>query len=123
MKPDPIKIVRFFFYLLAGLWLMLGIGYIVRSQGRVFDWIVSGLMFANIFLFILLGANITKRPVFWLAVIVLIVYALLTIFDQFGLADLIALILFTSPLVIMLIKRNEFFASASHPKGETYPLD
>jgi hypothetical protein len=35
----------------------------------------------------------------------------LTVFDQFGIADLVAIILFAIPLAIMLAKRKEFLAS------------
>ena len=43
-----------------------------------------------------------------IGIAVLGICILLTIFDQFGLADLIAVILFAIPLVIMLAKRKEF---------------
>ena len=69
------------------------------------------MMFANIPVFILLGANLRKWPVYWLTVILLIACILLTIFDDFGFADLVALVLFTSPLVLMLAKRKEFLRS------------
>lgn len=109
MKSRAVQITRFFFYLLAALWLAVGVNYIIHGW-QVFAWVIPGMMFVNIPVFILLGTNLTKRPVYWLAVIVLFVCILLTIFDYyFGFADLAALILFIIPLVIMLVKRNEFF--------------
>ena len=111
MKTRAVQITRFFFYLLAALWLVVGIGYLGQSDGRMIFYVIAGLMFANIFVFIALGMNITKRPAYWLGLTVLALCVLLTIFDQFGLADLVALILFIIPLVIMLAKRKEFFAS------------
>mgnify|MGYP001766205002 CR=1 FL=1 len=108
MKSRAVQITRIFFYILAALWLAVGIGYIGQSDGRLSFYIIAGLMFASIFVFILLGMNITKKFVFWMGVAALTACILLTIFDQFGLADFIALVLFAIPLVIMLTKRNEF---------------
>jgi uncharacterized membrane protein YkvI len=65
-------------------------------------------MFTNVPFFIALGANITRPLAYWLGAITLAACVLLTIFDQFGMADLVAVILFLIPLVIMLVKRNEF---------------
>ncbi|OGO72726.1 MAG: hypothetical protein A3K45_02795 [Chloroflexi bacterium RIFOXYC12_FULL_59_14] len=110
MKSRAVQITRIFFYLLAALWLAVGIGYLARSDGSTMYWIMAGLMFASIFVFIALGANITRKPVYWVGVIFLAICIVLTIFDQFGLADLVALILFIVPLVIMLAKRKEFIA-------------
>jgi hypothetical protein len=111
MKSRAVQITRGFFYLLSALWLAAGIGYIRQSDGRILFYVIAGLMFAGIFVFIALGMNLTKRPVYWLSVAFLAACIPLTIFDQFGLADLIALILFVIPLVIMLAKRNEFLAT------------
>lgn len=110
MKSRAVQITRIFFYLLAVLWLVAGVGYgyIVRYNGQAVYWVMSGMMIVNAFVFVALGANITKRLIYWLGVVFLAVSIFLFIFDQFGLADLIALILFIIPLIIMLAKRNEF---------------
>lgn len=108
MKSRAVQITRIFFYLLAVLWLVAGVGYIVRYNGQTVYWVMSGMMIVNAFIFVAIGANITKRLVYWLGVICLAVSIFLFIFDQFGIADLVALILFLIPLVIMLAKRNEF---------------
>jgi hypothetical protein len=109
MKSRAVQITRIFFYLLAALWLVVGIGYIVRYNGQTVYWVMSGIMMVNAFVFGAIGANITKRLVYWLGVISLAVSILLFIFDEFGVADILALIFFIIPLVIMLTKRNEFF--------------
>ena len=111
MKSRAVQITRYFFYLLAALWLVVGINYLGQSDGQMIYNVIAGLMFASIFVFIALGMNITKKPAYWLGVIFLIICIILTIFDQFGLADLVALILFIIPLVIMLAKRKEFLAA------------
>ena len=108
MRPRSVQVARIFFYVLAALWVAVGVGYLGQSDGSIFFYVIAGMMFACAPVFILLGMNITKRPVYWLSVVALALCILLTIFDQFGLADLIALILFLIPLVIMLAKRNEF---------------
>ena len=109
MKSRAVQITRYFFYLLAAVWLATGIGYLGQSDGRLIFYIIASLMFACILVFILLGMFITKKPVYWLGVAALSVSIVLTIFDQFGLADFIVLILFTVPLIIMLAQRKEFF--------------
>lgn len=108
MKSRAVQVTRVFFYLLAALWLAVGIGYLRQNDGSILFTVIAGLMFASIFVFVALGVFITRRPVYWLGVISLAACVLLTIFDQFGLADFIALVLFVIPLVIMLAKRNEF---------------
>ena len=108
MNSRAVQVTRIFFYILAALWLAVGIGYIGQGDGRVFFYVIAALMFLSIFVFILLGMNITKKLVYWIGVAALAACILLTIFDQFGLADLVAIILFAIPLVIMLAKRKEF---------------
>ena len=111
MNIRAVQITRWFFYLLAALWLVVGINYLGQSDGQMIYYVIAGMMFASIFVFIALGMNITKKPAYWLGVIFLAICILLTIFDQFGWPDLVALILFTIPLVIMLAKRKEFLAA------------
>ena len=115
MRSRAVQITRSLFYVLAAVWLVLGVGYILRSQQRTEDWLIAGMMIANIPVFILLGANITKKPIYWLAVFILLACIFLTIFDEFGIADFIALILFTSPAALMLYNKNEFSTSQENP--------
>jgi hypothetical protein len=110
MKSRAVQTTRWFFYLLAALWLAVGVGYIVRYNDQTIYWVMSGLMIVNAIVFVAIGTNITRRLVYWLGVIFLAISILLFIFDEFGYADLIALILFIIPLVIMLVKRNEFLS-------------
>ena len=111
MKNRVVKITQYVFYLLAASWLGVGIGYLTRGDGSILYKLIAGLMFASVFVFIALGANITKKPVFWLAVIFLVICIILTIADEFGLADFVELILLLIPLVIMLSNQKEFFKS------------
>jgi hypothetical protein len=111
MNSRAVQVTRIFFYILAALWLAVGVGYIFRYNGQTIYWVMSGIMIVNAFVFIAIGANITKRLVYWLGVIFLAISILLFIFDEFGYADLIALIAFAIPLAIMLAKRKEFLAS------------
>lgn len=112
MKSRAVQITQIFFYLLAALWLVVGINYLGQSNGRVLFYIGAALMFLSIFVFILLGMNVNRMPVYWMGVAALAACIVLTIFDQFGLADFIALVLFAIPLVIMLARQKEFSASA-----------
>lgn len=109
MKSRAVQVTRVFFYALAALWLAVGIGYLGQSDGQALFYVIAGMMFASIFVFIALAMYITRKPVYWLGAIILAVCILLTIFDEFGLADFIALVLFIIPLAFMLANRNEFF--------------
>ena len=111
MNSRAVQVTRIFFYMLAALWLAVGIGYIGQSDGRVFFYAIAALMFLSIFVFILLGMNITRKPIFWTGVAFLVICIVLTITDEFGWADLVALVTFIIPLVIMLAKRKEFLAA------------
>lgn len=111
MKTRAVQVIRVFFYILAALWLAVGINYLGQGDGRILFYFIAGLMFANIYVFIAIGRNITSKPVYWLGVGILALCIILTIFDQFGLADLVAVILFAIPLIIMLTKRKEFLAA------------
>jgi hypothetical protein len=111
MKSRWVQTVRFFFYLFAALWLVVGVSYFIRSDRSLLYWILSGLVIANIPVSLFLGANITKKFFHRVGVFYLLLCFILTITDDFGLADLIALILFAIPLVIMLIKRKDFTAT------------
>ena len=111
MKSRAVQITRVFFYLLAALWFASGIGYRVRNDGSTLYWIMASLMFASVLVFIALGLNITKKPVYWIGVILLAISIALTFADQFGWPDFIALVLFTIPLVIMIAKQNKFLAA------------
>jgi hypothetical protein len=108
MKSRAVQIIRYFFYVLAALWLVVSINYLGQSDGQVIFYVIAAMMFTSIFVFIALGMNITKQPIYWLSVAALAACIVLLFFDQFGFADLIALILFAIPLVIMLARRNEF---------------
>jgi hypothetical protein len=111
MKNRAVKITRYLFFLLAAFWFVVGIGYLARADGSNLSYLISGLMFASVIVFIALGANITTKPVYWLAVIFLVICIILTIADEFGLADFVGLILFLIPLVIMLSYQKVFFKS------------
>ncbi|GER81274.1 MAG: hypothetical protein M5U11_08815 [Anaerolineales bacterium] len=108
MKSRAVQITRIFFYILAALWLAAGIGYVSRSDGRLLFYVTAAVMFLGVFVFILLGMNIAKKPAYWTGAALLAICIPLTIFDEFGLADLVALTAFVIPLVVMLVKRKEF---------------
>jgi hypothetical protein len=111
MKNRAVKITRNFFYLLAAFWFVVGIGFLTQYDGSILYYLIAGLMFASIFVFVALVANNTTKSVYWLAVIYLVICIILTIADEFGLADFVGLILLLIPLVIMLSYQKEFFKS------------
>jgi hypothetical protein len=88
------------FYLNAAIWLSFGVWSLIRimnqnpEQGTT-TWIVALLMFGNVGAMLICGAGIgTGRVVFYyLAIFVLVVNIILTLTDQFGIFDLITLLI------------------------------
>jgi hypothetical protein len=97
--PTPVRVAKWCFWILAVSWVALGVYTLVRllttaSEPKMYMWIVMGLMFANALVMVWLGWGIGRqsRRFFYLAVGYLVFTMILTITDDFGLADLLMLI-------------------------------
>jgi hypothetical protein len=105
------------FFLNAAIWLVFGIESVVRFVGngglRVTALLVAILMFGNAGAMALSGVLLGKRRMlFYLfALAVLAVNVLLTFTDQFGAFDLITLIIDLVLLGILIVGRQQFYAS------------
>ena len=68
------------------------------------------LMFGDALVMLLCGLLLNRKfsGIFWIAVTILSLNIILTIFDQFGLIDLFFVLLNSSTLGLLLILRKEF---------------
>ena len=113
----PVKTAQAIFGLNAIIWLMFGIISLARLAGKqsnqaIILWIVAILMFANMGAMLLSAWLIGKRKmIFYLiALAVLLINIILTFTDQFGLFDLLTLLIDLVLLGILLVKRKLFWA-------------
>lgn len=98
----------------AFLWLIFGIAYFVRQGGfgdfRVQSFVMPILMWIDAIGYIFIAWGIAKRSriVFLIAFPFLIINAVLAITDEFGLFDLIVLLLDVLILAMLLLTRKTF---------------
>ena len=106
------------FVLNAAIWLALGVYTLIRMAGRypgqLFVWIVGLLMFGNALAMLIsaFGLGKPQRRFFYFALGVLLVNILLTFTDQFGLLDLLTLLLDLVLLAILLVIRQSYWPPA-----------
>jgi hypothetical protein len=117
-KIGIINLVRFGFYLIALFWVVLGFDSLIRIQNNPanqpqISLVIAFLMFANAAALLICGLGIAsgKSWFYLLAIAVLAVNILLTVTDQFGIIDLLTLLLDLSLLTLLLVKRYLFLPS------------
>lgn len=117
--PPPVRAAKWAFWVLAAVWVILGINSFINlltgeGEPKMYMWVVTGLMFANALVMVWLGWGIGRqlRCIFYLAVAYMVMNIILTITDDFGLADLIYLILSIGLLGLLLA------TSRYYPKNE-----
>ena len=113
---DPVKTAQAIFRLNAVIWLVFGIISLVRLAGNpthqtITLFVVASLMFVNVGAMLLSAWLISKRNqwLYLIALTVLLGNIILTFTDQFGLFDLITLVIDLILLGIMLVKREQFY--------------
>ena len=96
----PVILARALFYLNAAIWLLLGVVTVARGTsggpgGPTAVWILAILMAGNAAVMLWLGLNLGRggRRIYAFAVLFLLANIVLTVTDQFGVLDLITLIL------------------------------
>jgi hypothetical protein len=114
-KVNPIKTAQALFFLNAAIWLLLGVISLVRmaSSGSVqviTALVIAVLMFGNAGAMLVSGIGLSKqqRLVYFFAIAVLVVNIILTITDQFGVVDLITLILDLFLLGLLVATRSQY---------------
>ena len=114
MKLSAFQLARYFFLFTFVILVVLGVGSLLRigtNPDRTTLYIFYAvMMFVDAVAMLFCGLLLTKRTklIFFLSIIVLAGNILPTIFDQFGLADLLFVLLNLITLAFLLIARKEF---------------
>lgn len=107
------KFVRTLFYLSAVILLVLTVATLYRSRslGGMNGWylVYAVLMFGDAAAMALCAVFMDRKQkvIFWFAVFLLTLNIVLIIFDQFGWADLIFVLLNAAALMLLLFHRRE----------------
>jgi len=111
--PTPITLVGALFYLNTAIWVAFGIASLIRmrqgTQGNpIVLWVVAILMFGNAGAMLLAGWWLGKgsRLSFYFALALLAVNILLTVTDQFGIYDLVTLLIDLVLLGLLIVPRR-----------------
>jgi lysylphosphatidylglycerol synthetase-like protein (DUF2156 family) len=104
--------------LTAFFWVVVAAAYLLRpwSAGTpisTLEWIIALLMLGNAAVIVWLGQGLRKqrRPFYYLALAYLAFNLLLTIADDFGMADLLYLLFVGTLLVILLLSKKKFMTN------------
>ena len=102
------------FMINVAIWIVLGISTLVRMEGQgVGAWVLAVLMFGNASAMFLSGWGLAKQKkgFFYLAIAVLAGNILLSVTDEFGLFDLIVLLIDLVLLVLVIATRARYLAA------------
>lgn len=102
-----VKIAQALFIIIAIIWIIFSVISIIRFPGSSTS-IVACLMVANAGMLLLIGWGLGRRQrrIFHMALVVLLVNVALTLTDDFGLYDLIILVLYLVLAGILLATRS-----------------
>jgi hypothetical protein len=114
MKLSAFQSARYLFLFTFVILIVLGIGSLLRIGANPAHTVLyifyAVIMFIDAVAMLFCGLLLNKRTklIFFLSIIVLAGNILPTIFDQFGLADLLFVLLNLITLAFLLIARKEF---------------
>ena len=117
MKLSEFQLARYFFLFTFVVLVMFGIGSLLRivdSPDHANIYVLYALaMFGDAVAILFCALQLNKRTnlVFRLSLFVLVLNIILTIFDQFGLVDLLFVLLNLVTLVFLIIARKEFIST------------
>jgi hypothetical protein len=110
-----VRVAQALFFLNAAIWLVFGIWSLVRVAGKesgmvVTLLVVALLMFGNVVAMLCCGWGlaIPRRRWYYLALAVVVVNVVLTVTDQFGLFDLITLLIDLLLLGLLIAIRKRY---------------
>ena len=102
------------FWLNAVVWVGLTGAYVLHNSASqpLNRWIIGGMMAGNAGAMALVGFGLGVRPrlFFILAALVLSINILLSVTDQFGLADVLTMLYDAGVLGFLLVRRNDIYA-------------
>lgn len=114
-RKTSINLARLGLVFLGLIWLVFGVYSLIRISGGSsslanYAWIISGLMFINGGLLIWVGWRLgeKQRRYYLLALLILAVNILLTITDEFGIFDLVTLLIAIGIFILLLATRSVF---------------
>ena len=116
MKITSFQTTRYLFLLTAAILTLFGFGTLTRigqNPDRVALYAFYALaMFvdAAVMLFCYFQLKKRKKLIYWLAVTVLALNIILTIFDQVGLVDVLFMLLNAVTLTVLYLSRKEFLS-------------
>jgi len=107
--PTPVIVAQAIFLLNAAIWILFSI-LTLRRMHESTAWIIAILMAGNAGAMLLAGWGIGKRQkwFYYLGIAVLAVNIVLTVTDEFGLFDLITLLIDVILLVLLLATRSRY---------------
>ena len=114
MKLSSFQLTRYLFLLTGAILVVLSIGSLLRintNPARTALYIFYALaMFGDAVAMLFCGLQLNKRTkmIFYISISVLALNIFPTIFDQFGLADLLFVLLNIATLVSLILARKEF---------------
>ncbi|MGD2206249.1 MAG: hypothetical protein PVH17_05675 [Anaerolineae bacterium] len=112
----PVVAAQALFVMNAVFWILLGVSSVSRLENNAgLAWLIAVLMLANAGVMAWIGWGLGKepKPFYYLAIPVLAVNILLTVTDEFGLFDLIALLMDVVLLMLLVVTRSRYL-SARH---------
>jgi hypothetical protein len=123
--PQIVMAARWLFILMGVVWLAFGVWSIMRI-GEVSSnvpievlWIVAILMFVNAFLLFWVGWGIARgnSVYYYFGILLLAGNIFLTFTDEFGLFDILTLIIDVILLVLLIAGRSKFLTINHSTKG------
>lgn len=114
MKLTNPSIVRYLFFVTAAALIVLGAGSFMRaaasSSMKTIYFIYAVLILGDAIAMLVCGLYLGRRMkvIYWFAIFVPGLNIILTVFDQFGLIDLLFVLLNAVTLAGLLIHRKEF---------------
>ncbi len=118
-NPSTIRWVWILSLLTALFWVVVAAVYIVRPWQNgtpisLMKWIIALLMLCNAAVIVWLGRRLLKqgKPFYYLTLAYLFINILLTITDDFGIADLVYLLYAVALFVLLLLSKKKFISPA-----------
>ena len=119
--PAPVRAAQALFFIMSAIWIAFGSAMLIRifnssTNPTITLWVVALLMFGNAGAFLLLGWGIgrSNRLFFYLGILVLAANIFLTFTDEFGLYDLLTLIIDLVLLVLLIVTRSRYLATSEN---------
>jgi hypothetical protein len=113
--PRPFRWAWTLSLLTALLWVVIAAAYLMRpalagTSISLLQWVIALLMIGNAGVIVWLGHGLRKgrKPFLYLSLAYLLFNILLTIADDFGIADLIYLLYAAALFVMLLLARRNF---------------